>query len=213
MDNTKQIIERAIDLIVGEWGDHDGLIAGEAHEVLAGLRAALAAQSAASVEPVAFSEWCWERDGERIDYQSYDAAMEQLRARVGVVTPLAAPVAAQQDATPVDDKSHPRFMAGYDAGMKDARLSAASAEPSDDESVAVLEKLVELAKIVDTAVDDWGETFPDGSCQVVFPEKQAEALETILEYFDGLPNSPDPLIWESGPLRAARALLSRYGRP
>jgi len=90
---------------------------------------------------------------------------------------------------------------------------AASAEPGNDESVAVLEKFVELAKIVDTAVDDWGETFPDGSCQVVFPKKQAEALETILEYFDGLPNIPDPLILESGPLRAARALLSRYGRP
>lgn len=83
--------------------------------------APVAAQApAASAEPVAFSEWSWERDGERIDYQSYEAAMEQLRARGGTVTPLAAPVAA---------KDHPRFIAGYDAGMADARRMAASAEP------------------------------------------------------------------------------------
>src|SRR3546814_1834654 len=51
MTDIKRTIERAIALIIGEWGDHDGVIAGEAHEVLAGLRAALAAQPAASAEP------------------------------------------------------------------------------------------------------------------------------------------------------------------
>lgn len=44
---------------------------------------------------------------------------------VAVREALAHPSAADgARETPIDDKAHPRFMAGYDAGMKDARADA-----------------------------------------------------------------------------------------
>lgn len=44
-----------------------------------------------------------------------------------------------QQATPVDDKSHPRFLAGYDAGMKDA----------DSKFIAAWEEYVEASRMTD----------------------------------------------------------------
>lgn len=71
----------------------------------------------------------------------------------------------------------------------------------------VIEHLLHLACIVDRAVEDWGESFADGSCEVKFHNDEADKMEAILEFFDSLPDAPlEEGVIESGPLRAARVL-------
>ncbi|SFF15181.1 DUF4406 domain-containing protein [Paracidovorax wautersii] len=70
----------------------------------------------------------------------------------------------------------------------------------------VLSKLVELARIVDRAVADWGESGQDGSSHVIFHKEEAAARDAILDYFDALPDGPDDRIIESGPVKADRVL-------
>ena len=72
----------------------------------------------------------------------------------------------------------------------------------------VVAKLLELARIVDRAVDDWGESHADGSSTVIFQKDEADARDAILDYFDSLPENPDPLILDSRPIKAMRALLA-----
>ncbi|VFR96445.1 phage-related hypothetical protein [plant metagenome] len=76
---------------------------------------------------------------------------------------------------------------------------------------AVIANLLELARIVDRAVDDWGESHADGSSHVIFQKGEAEKRDAILDFFDSLPENPDPLVLDSGPLKAARALKSTSG--
>lgn len=71
----------------------------------------------------------------------------------------------------------------------------------------VIENLLQLARIVNLAVEDWGESFADGSCEVKFHKEEADKMESILEFFDSLPDAPtEEGVVESGPLRAARVL-------
>lgn len=71
----------------------------------------------------------------------------------------------------------------------------------------VIENLLQLARIVNRAVEDWGESFADGSCEVKFHKEEADKMESILEFFDSLPDAPtEEGVVESGPLRAARVL-------
>ena len=90
-------------------------------------------------------------------------------------------------------------------------LAAAPQAPAAPSAVAtqVIENLLQLARIVNTAVEDWGESFEDGSSEVTFHKEEADKLEGILEFFDSLPDAPpEEDVIESGPLRAARVLRS-----
>ena len=74
-------------------------------------------------------------------------------------------------------------------------------------------KLLELARIVDRAVEDWGESQEDGSSNVIFHQEEADALGVILDFLDGLPENPDPMILEGGTLKAARLLAEPQVQP
>ena len=90
-----------------------------------------------------------------------------------------------------------------------AALAAAPQAPAAPSAIAtqVIENLLQLARIVNTAVEDWGESFEDGSMEVTFHKEEADAMEAILEFFDSLPDAPpEEGVIESGPLRAARVL-------
>lgn len=92
-----------------------------------------------------------------------------------------------------------------------AALAAAPQAPAAPSAIAtqVIENLLQLARIVNTAVEDWGESFEDGSSEVTFHKEEADKLEGILEFFDSLPDAPpEEDVIESGPLRAARVLRS-----
>ncbi|MEE9871587.1 MAG: hypothetical protein PBV86_12485 [Delftia lacustris] len=91
------------------------------------------------------------------------------------------------------------------------RMAAAPQAPAAPSAIAtqVIENLLQLARIVNTAVEDWGESFEDGSSEVTFHKEEADKLEGILEFFDSLPDAPpEEDVIESGPLRAARVLRS-----
>jgi len=88
-------------------------------------------------------------------------------------------------------------------------LAAAPQAPAAPSAVAtqVIENLLQLARIVNTAVEDWGESFEDGSSEVTFHKEEADKLEEILEFFDSLPDAPpEEGVILSGPSRAARVL-------
>ena len=90
-----------------------------------------------------------------------------------------------------------------------AMLAAAPQAPAAPSAVAtqVIENLLQLARIVNTAVEDWGESFEDGSSEVTFHKEEADKLEEILEFFDSLPDAPpEEGVILSGPSRAARVL-------
>ena len=70
----------------------------------------------------------------------------------------------------------------------------------------IIEKLLALSRIVDIAVEDWGESLADGSMDVKFHSDVVTELESILDHFDGLPEGPDDNVIESGPVKAARIL-------
>ncbi|GEM_PF-6669013 len=71
----------------------------------------------------------------------------------------------------------------------------------------VIDNLLHLARVVERAVEDWGESFADGSSVVKFHKEEADKMESILEFFDSLPDAPpEEGVTESGPLRAARVL-------
>lgn len=89
--------------------------------------------------------------------------------------------------------------------------AAAPAVEMTDQQAQVLEKLIDLARLVDRAVDDWGETVADGSSNVIFHKDVAEERDAILEFFDGLPENPDPMILDSGPMKAKRVLAALTG--
>ena len=91
----------------------------------------------------------------------------------------------------------------------DQMLAAAPQAPAAPSAVAtqVVESLLQLARIVNTAVEDWGESFEDGSSEVTFHKEEADKLEEILEFFDSLPDAPpEEGVILSGPSRAARVL-------
>ena len=90
-----------------------------------------------------------------------------------------------------------------------AALAAAPQAPAAPSAVAtqVIENLLQLARIVNTAVEDWGETKEDDSLEVIFHKEEADKLEEILEFFDSLPDAPESEgVILSGPSRAARVL-------
>lgn len=91
----------------------------------------------------------------------------------------------------------------------DRMLTAAPEAPAAPSALAtqVIENLLKLARIVNTAVEDWGETQEDDSMEVIFHKEEADKMESILEFFDSLPDAPaEEGVIESGPLRAARVL-------
>ena len=89
------------------------------------------------------------------------------------------------------------------------RVLALLAAPAAPSALAtqVIENLLQLARIVNTAVEDWGETKEDDSLEVIFHKEEADKMEAILEFFDGLPDAPEEEgVILSGPSRAARVL-------
>ena len=97
--------------------------------------------------------------------------------------------------------------------MKSKQPEALAAAPLGlpESTGEVVTRLLELARIVYNAADDWGESHADGTSTVIFQKSEADALDAILDYFDSLPENPDPLILDSGPLKAARILLASGG--
>ncbi|MXN29192.1 hypothetical protein [Delftia sp. CH05] len=92
------------------------------------------------------------------------------------------------------------------------RLAAAPQAPAAPSAIAtqVIENLLQLARIVNVAVEDWGETKEDDSLHVIFHKEQADKLEEILEFFDSLPDAPESEgVILSGPSRAARVLRAQ----
>ena len=80
----------------------------------------------------------------------------------------------------------------------------------------IAEKLLALARIVNTAVEDWGESSEDNSMDVKFHSDVVTEMDAILDYFDSLPDGPDENVIESGPAKAARilrALLAGVSAP
>ncbi|WP_333907539.1 hypothetical protein [Delftia acidovorans] len=74
----------------------------------------------------------------------------------------------------------------------------------------VIENLLQLARIVNTAVEDWGETKEDDTLHVIFHKEEADKMESILEFFDSLPDAPEVEgVILSGPSRAARVLRAQ----
>ncbi|MEJ8296829.1 hypothetical protein WKI45_28800 [Delftia tsuruhatensis] len=105
-----------------------------------------------------------------------------------------------------DDAGDTELLRRVKWASRQLRAAQAPAAPSAD-ALEVIENLLQLARIVDRAVEDWGESFADGSCEVCFYKEEADKLEAILEFFDGLPDAPaEEGVIESGPLRAARVL-------
>lgn len=115
----------------------------------------------------------------------------------------------------VDDCGNEREATLTERVLWDA-LMAASAEfaeapqaPAAPSAVAtqVVESLLQLARIVNTAVEDWGETKEDDTLHVIFHKEQADKLEEILDFLDSLPDAPpEEGVILSGPSRAARVL-------
>ncbi|WEE79397.1 hypothetical protein LZ683_08585 [Comamonas testosteroni] len=70
----------------------------------------------------------------------------------------------------------------------------------------IVEKLLALARILNTAVEDWGESSEDNSMDVKFHSDVVTEMDAILDYFDSLPDGPDENVIESGPAKAARIL-------
>jgi hypothetical protein len=88
-------------------------------------------------------------------------------------------------------------------------MAAAPRAPAAPSAVAtqVTESLLQLARIVNVAVEDWGETKEDDSLHVIFHKEQADKLEEILDFLDSLPDAPpEEGVILSGPSRAARVL-------
>lgn len=116
----------------------------------------------------------------------------------------------------VDDQSfivapdHPRY------DEIEAFAAAAPQAPAAPSAIAtqVIDSLLSMARIVNVAVEDWGETKEDDSLHVIFHKEQADKLEEILDFFDTLPDaSPEEGVILSGPSRAARVLLRAMAAP
>ena len=100
----------------------------------------------------------------------------------------------------VVDPSNPRYN----------EIEAIAAAAPQAPAAQVIENLLQLARIVNTAVEDWGESFEDGSSEVTFHKEEADKLEEILEFFDSLPDAPESEgVILSGPSRAARVLRAQ----
>lgn len=96
-----------------DWRDNTNLGQAAIRAYATAVRAAIAPHRA---EQVALMQQA-DKDGRAFNAQGHSQAIQAIDV---CLASLAAPVAA---------KDHPRFIAGYDAGMADARRMAASAEP------------------------------------------------------------------------------------
>ena len=148
--------------------------------------------------------------GHPIDFEDDDAA-PALEAPAAPAGDLALIIAALEHGQPQmahyaePCERHAKALAAA------RRMAAAPQAPAAPSAIAtqVIENLLQLARIVNTAVEDWGESFEDGSSEVTFHKEEADKLEGILEFFDSLPDAPpEEDVIESGPLRAARVLRS-----
>lgn len=91
-------------------------------------------------------------------------------------------------------------------------LAAAPQAPAASSAIAtqVIENLLQMARIVNTAVEDWGETKEDDTLHVIFHKEKADKLEEILDFLDSLPDAPsEEGVILSGPSRAARVLRAQ----
>ncbi len=98
----------------------------------------------------------------------------------------------------------------------DATPAAAAPVVLPEPASLIAEKLLALARIVNTAVEDWGESSEDNSMDVKFHSDVVTEMDAILDYFDSLPDGPDENVIESGPAKAARilrALLAGVSAP
>ena len=131
---------------------------------------------------------------------------------------LEAPAAPAHEVLTTEQILSMDFRGTRDEALRFARvveravLAAAPQAPAAPSAVAtqVIENLLQLARIVNTAVEDWGETKEDDSMEVIFHKEEVEKLDAILEFFDSLPDAPESEgVILSGPSRAALMLRAQ----
>ena len=207
----------------------------EAINRLVPIRAKLAAAAAVAVpdERAAFEAWAKSEDmsiGSDCDgyiHSNTAAASLAWQARAALAaTPAAVQTHAEAAAALGINSALTRIRAGNHAKAIEPlehALRALAATPAAAAPVVlpepaglIVENLLALARIVDIAVEDWGESFKDGSMDVKFHSDVVTELESILDHFEGLPEGPDDNVIESGPIKAARilrALLAGVSAP
>lgn len=162
----------------------------------------------------------------------FEAAFDLCQSRVRrVFDDHALAAAPQAPAAPAEAQRLAQFLQDRQTCLGSSRASAGKynqeswddyerawtmllgmAAPAAPSAIAtqVIENLLQLARIVNTAVEDWGETKEDDSMEVIFHKEEADKMESILEFFDSLPDAPaEEGVIESGPLRAARVLRAQ----
>ena len=131
---------------------------------------------------------------------------------------LEAPAAPAHEVLTTEQILSMDFRGTRDEALRFARvveravLAAAPQAPAAPSAVAtqVIENLLQLARIVNTAVEDWGETKEDDTLHVIFHKEEADKMESILEFFDSLPDAPESEgVILSGPSRAALMLRAQ----
>ncbi|MFG0602439.1 hypothetical protein ACF8PL_18840 [Delftia sp. WSY_4] len=158
----------------------------------------------APAAPPGFDAW-WERAGDGrsklMAKQAWHAALAAAPQAPAQEAP-AAPVCERCGLSPAEH--NPTHWCD-----NQSFAAAAPQAPAAPSAIAtqVIENMLQLARIVNTAVEDWGESFEDGSSEVTFHKEEADKLEEILEFFDSLPDAPpEEGVILSGPSRAARVL-------
>lgn len=194
------------------------------HEIEAFAAAAPQAQASAP-------DW-WRGRADEIEVQvAATGNSEAMRCYTDMRTLLQAAAAPQAPAAPAEAQRLAQFLQDRQTCLGSSRASAGKynqeswddyerawtmllgmAAPAAPSAIAtqVIENLLQLARIVNTAVEDWGETKEDDSMEVIFHKEEADKMESILEFFDSLPDAPaEEGVIESGPLRAARVLRAQ----
>ncbi len=161
--------------------------------------------------------------------ERFDAKYQALAAALAAAPALEAPAAPAQDNELIERvrqayklvNAHAFDLPGGDAHknmwleqaeslgsvIDQLRLAAAPQAPAAPSALAtqVIENLLQMARIVNTTVEDWGETKEDDTLHVIFHKEQADKLEEILDFLDSLPDAPpEEGVILSGPSRAAR---------
>ena len=185
------------------WDHLDTLACIQAADEIKALRVLVAAQAPAELLP---KGWRIEREprdvlalhrvgtGQPYRYEPGDVVHSLLSDIIGNCTECGGKL-EYEDGEPWDGPSVGCVECGTVAAAQ------ASTVPTE-----IINNLLDLARIVDRAVTDWGESFADGSSDVKFHKAEAEARDAILDYFDALPDGPDENVIESGPVKAARIL-------
>ena len=146
------------------------------------------------------------------------AALAATPAAVQTHAEAAAALGINSALTRIRAGNHAKAIEPLEHALRALAATPAAAAPVvlPEPAGLIVENLLALARIVDIAVEDWGESFKDGSMDVKFHSDVVTELESILDHFEGLPEGPDDNVIESGPIKAARilrALLAGVSAP